>query len=76
MTEGQVPGGRPYTRSVYHDGRGRAMLEKWIVRGVGHTWSGGDRSGSYTDPSGPNASADMVRFFAEHPMDPSPPTYG
>lgn len=74
VTEGRIPGGRPYTLSIYRDGRGRAMLEKWIVRGAGHNWSGGDRSGSYTDPGGPNASADMVRFFAEHPQDPSPPT--
>lgn len=43
------------------DGRPRA--EHWEIDGLGHMWSGGDPRGSYADPQGPDASAEMVRFF-------------
>jgi poly(3-hydroxybutyrate) depolymerase len=39
--------------------------EFWEVEGLGHAWSGGDRAGSFVDPSGPDATAEMLRFFAE-----------
>jgi poly(hydroxyalkanoate) depolymerase family esterase len=68
VERGQVPGGYAYTRSIYQDPRGRALLEKWIVHQMGHAWSGGRPRGSYSDPKGPNASAEMVRFFSEHPQ--------
>jgi poly(hydroxyalkanoate) depolymerase family esterase len=68
VRQGQVPGGHAYTRATYRDAGERTIAERWTVHGLGHAWSGGSSSGSYTDPNGPNASQEMVRFFNEHPQ--------
>ena len=66
VTTGQVPGGHAYTRTRYQDPVGAALAERWIIHQGGHTWSGGVAHGSYTDPRGPDASAELIRFFDEH----------
>jgi poly(hydroxyalkanoate) depolymerase family esterase len=60
--------GQARKHTVRHmSSRAGVDAELWIIHGAPHAWAGGSSSGSYTDPSGPDASAEMVRFFLEHP---------
>ena len=63
VERGTSAGGVAYTRTVQTTADGRPVLEQWTIHGAGHAWSGGDRAGSYTDPKGPDASREMIRFF-------------
>ena len=67
VTRGEAPGGISYTRIVQADEGGRPMLEQWVLHGAGHAWSGGSPAGSYTEPRGPDASREMMRFFLQCP---------
>ena len=67
VQEGRVPGGRPYSRVLHSDASGQAIFEQWVIHGAGHAWSGGSPDGSYTDPQGPDATREMLRFFLDHP---------
>ena len=62
---GVVPEGYAYRKHSYLEADARLLLEKWIVEGLGHAWSGSPTPSKYGDPKGPNASAEIWRFFCE-----------
>ncbi len=64
--KGRSKGGVAYERTVIADSSGASQVEYWAIQDMGHAWSGGNREGSFTDPYGPDASREMLRFFLEH----------
>ncbi len=63
-----ITDGRRFSRRTTQNSAGHITMEHWIIAGLGHAWSGGDSAGSYTDPKGPDASTEMVRFFLDLPV--------
>jgi poly(3-hydroxybutyrate) depolymerase len=49
--------------TVHFDARKQPVLETWLVRDMGHAWSGGDARGTHTYPAGPPATERMLEFL-------------
>ena len=64
-TEAEIASNRTYTRKVGRDRDGKVWNEHWLIHKGKHGWSGGSPEGSFTEPHGPDASREMVRFFLE-----------
>ncbi len=61
-----VAGGYSATRTSYTNASsGKIVMQKIVVTGMGHAWSGGDPSGNYTDAKGPNATQLSWSFFTD-----------
>lgn len=57
--------------TVGRDSGGHIRASRYLISGAGHNWSGGDPAGSYASATGPDASAEMLRFFdtqRRHPL--------
>jgi poly(hydroxyalkanoate) depolymerase family esterase len=73
---GRSKGGRSYTVKYFSDGHGHELGEYWVVKGMGHAWSGGTASAQYSDAAGPDESTAMYDFFATHPLGSPGPELG
>lgn len=66
VSRGETATGIDFTCTTRYDQSDRCIGEQWVLQGIGHAWSGGSARGSFTDPRGPDASAEFVRFFLQH----------
>jgi poly(hydroxyalkanoate) depolymerase family esterase len=58
--------GHGYRKTSHRSANRKSYCEYWAVDGAGHAWFGGKPEGSFTDPAGPDASREMLRFFLQH----------
>ena len=64
--KGRTPDGHTFVRQSLRTGKGKSFTEFWSIPGAGHAWSGGSPVGRFTDPAGPDASREMLRFMLQH----------
>ncbi len=62
-----APGGKTYVSSSYVGADGEELILRWTVHGLGHAWPGGS-NGTFSDPTGPNASETSWMFFNQHEL--------
>jgi poly(hydroxyalkanoate) depolymerase family esterase len=71
VSDGKVSDGYAYKKYSYLESDSHLLMEKWLVEGLGHAWSGSPKPRKYGDPKGPNASAEIWRFFCESAKHPT-----
>jgi poly(3-hydroxybutyrate) depolymerase len=60
-------GRHAYTRTTTTPD-GAALVESYLVHGMGHVWPGPDGEGLFTDRAGPDASAITWAFARQHSL--------
>ena len=63
---GRVHGGHRYTRAIHIDASGPSLSTGTSTEPDTH--GRGQPAGFYTDPRGPDATREMLRFFLEHSL--------
>lgn len=64
-----MPGRYAYTGVIYHDAGAQAIVEPWSIHELRrYACPGGNPAGSYSLPKESDASAEMARFFFQHPQ--------
>jgi poly(hydroxyalkanoate) depolymerase family esterase len=56
-----------YMHTTITTPNGPSLVELYLVRNMGHVWSGPDGEGLFTDQAGPDASAIVWDFAKRHP---------
>ena len=67
MHRGQIAGGHAYTRTIHTDASGREILALEYPRSRTRM-VGRQPCRLLTDPRGPDATREMLRFFLEHSL--------
>lgn len=59
-----------YPHSVLHyvDAKGRALVDHWVIHGLGHAYPNGNTAANWTDPLGPDVTTAAYSFFMDHPL--------
>jgi poly(hydroxyalkanoate) depolymerase family esterase len=63
--QGSESGGRTCRQQDYLQ-RGRVVLRKIMIEGLGHAWSGGDARYEFNDAAGPDASRLILDFVMQY----------
>jgi len=67
VERGKVPSGLAHRRIVHTDEDGETVVEQWTAHVSGYACSGCRPVDSYTFPSGPDTTEEIVRHFPAHP---------